>query len=77
MVALRSAPNLPDEGEKIAVIGNPLGLEGTVSDGIVSSDSGHSNGWPTAASNGAYLTRLEWRTSREYVGGCGCRATNA
>ncbi|MFN2529900.1 MAG: trypsin-like peptidase domain-containing protein [Pyrinomonadaceae bacterium] len=28
--------NLPDEGEKIFVIGNPLKLEGSVSDGIVS-----------------------------------------
>src|SRR5207249_3671535 len=26
----------PDEGERVIVIGNPLGLEGTVSDGIVS-----------------------------------------
>ena len=31
------AANLPDEGERIVIVGNPLGLEGTVSDGIVSS----------------------------------------
>jgi S1-C subfamily serine protease len=30
------APDLPDEGESIFVIGNPLKLEGSVSDGIVS-----------------------------------------
>jgi len=30
------APELPDEGEGIFVIGNPLKLEGSVSDGIVS-----------------------------------------
>lgn len=30
------APALPDEGEKIFVVGNPLKLEGSVSDGIVS-----------------------------------------
>ncbi|PWT88349.1 MAG: hypothetical protein C5B55_13305 [Blastocatellia bacterium] len=30
------ATNLPDEGESIFVIGNPLKLEGSVSDGIVS-----------------------------------------
>ena len=30
------AADLPDEGEKIFVIGNPLKLEGSVSDGIVS-----------------------------------------
>lgn len=30
------APDLPDEGEPIFVIGNPLKLEGSVSDGIVS-----------------------------------------
>lgn len=30
------AKDLPDEGEKIFVIGNPLKLEGSVSDGIVS-----------------------------------------
>ena len=30
------APELPDEGETIFVIGNPLKLEGSVSDGIVS-----------------------------------------
>jgi len=30
------AASLPDEGEKIFVIGNPLKLEGSVSDGIVS-----------------------------------------
>ncbi|HJP91504.1 MAG TPA: tetratricopeptide repeat-containing serine protease family protein [Pyrinomonadaceae bacterium] len=30
------APELPDEGEQIFVIGNPLKLEGSVSDGIVS-----------------------------------------
>jgi tetratricopeptide (TPR) repeat protein len=30
------APVLPEEGEKIFVIGNPLKLEGSVSDGIVS-----------------------------------------
>ena len=34
---LRLAANLPDEGEKIVIVGNPLGLDGTVSDGIVSS----------------------------------------
>jgi hypothetical protein len=34
--ALRISPTQPDEGEKVVVIGNPLGLEGTVSDGIVS-----------------------------------------
>src|SRR4029078_11155566 len=33
---LKVAGNPPDEGERIVVIGNPLGLEGTVSDGIVS-----------------------------------------
>jgi len=35
--SLKIASNLPDEGEKIVIVGNPLGLEGTVSDGIVSS----------------------------------------
>jgi S1-C subfamily serine protease len=30
------APALPDEGERIFVVGNPLKLEGSVSDGIVS-----------------------------------------
>src|SRR2546423_4565623 len=30
------APDLPEEGEQIFVIGNPLKLEGSVSDGIVS-----------------------------------------
>ncbi len=30
------APTLPDEGERIFIIGNPLKLEGSVSDGIVS-----------------------------------------
>lgn len=34
--ALKVAANQADEGERIVVIGNPLGLEGTVSDGIVS-----------------------------------------
>jgi S1-C subfamily serine protease len=29
-------PSLPDVGSRIAVIGSPLGLEGTVSDGIIS-----------------------------------------
>ena len=33
---LKVAASPPDEGERIVVIGNPLGLEGTVSDGIVS-----------------------------------------
>ena len=30
------APSLPEVGSRIAVIGSPLGLEGTVSDGIIS-----------------------------------------
>jgi S1-C subfamily serine protease len=30
------APDLPEEGEKVFVVGNPLKLEGSVSDGIVS-----------------------------------------
>ena len=30
------SPTLPDEGERVFVIGNPLKLEGSVSDGIVS-----------------------------------------
>jgi len=34
--AIEFAPLLPDEGEKIFVVGNPLKLEGSVSDGIVS-----------------------------------------
>jgi len=34
--ALKVSANPPAEGEQIVVIGNPLGLEGTVSDGIVS-----------------------------------------
>lgn len=34
---LKLAAIAPDEGERIVVIGNPLGLEGTVSDGIISS----------------------------------------
>ena len=34
---LKVAAKTPDEGERIVVIGNPLGLEGTVSDGIISS----------------------------------------
>ncbi len=34
--ASQLAPLLPEEGEKIFVIGNPLKLEGSVSDGIVS-----------------------------------------
>ncbi|HKR00052.1 MAG TPA: trypsin-like peptidase domain-containing protein [Pyrinomonadaceae bacterium] len=34
--ALEVAATLPEEGEKIFVIGNPLRLEGSVSDGIVS-----------------------------------------
>jgi S1-C subfamily serine protease len=34
--AVQFAPVLPDEGEKIFVVGNPLKLEGSVSDGIVS-----------------------------------------
>lgn len=33
---LKISPKPVDEGENIVVIGNPLGLEGTVSDGIVS-----------------------------------------
>lgn len=33
---LSFAANLPDEGEQVFVIGNPLRLEGSVSDGIVS-----------------------------------------
>lgn len=33
---IKVAAKPPDEGEKVVVIGNPLGLEGTVSDGIVS-----------------------------------------
>ena len=34
--SIELAPALPDEGEPIFVIGNPLKLEGSVSDGIVS-----------------------------------------
>jgi len=34
--SIKIAAKPPDEGERIVVIGNPLGLEGTVSDGIVS-----------------------------------------
>src|SRR5436853_3489901 len=34
--ALTMTTNLPDEGEQVFVIGNPLRLEGSVSDGIVS-----------------------------------------
>jgi len=34
--AIELATSLPDEGEQIFVIGNPLKLEGSVSDGIVS-----------------------------------------
>jgi tetratricopeptide (TPR) repeat protein len=34
--AIELAPALPDEGETIFVVGNPLKLEGSVSDGIVS-----------------------------------------
>jgi len=34
---LKVSANTPAEGEQIVVIGNPLGLEGTVSDGIISS----------------------------------------
>src|SRR5262245_44474644 len=34
--SIELAANLPDEGETIFVIGNPLKLEGSVSDGIVS-----------------------------------------
>ena len=34
--SIELAPDLPDEGETIFVIGNPLKLEGSVSDGIVS-----------------------------------------
>jgi tetratricopeptide (TPR) repeat protein len=33
---LEISPSLPDEGERIFVIGNPLRLEGSVADGIVS-----------------------------------------
>ena len=35
-VPLPVVPNVPQEGESIVVIGNPFGLEGSVSDGIVS-----------------------------------------
>ena len=35
-IAVNISANLPEVGEKIIVIGNPLGLEQTVSDGIVS-----------------------------------------
>jgi S1-C subfamily serine protease len=34
--AIEFAPELPDEGERVFVVGNPLKLEGSVSDGIVS-----------------------------------------
>ncbi len=33
---LKPATTLPEEGERVLVVGNPLGFEGTVSDGIVS-----------------------------------------
>ena len=35
-IPLTVAPTVPQEGESIVVIGNPFGLEGSVSDGIVS-----------------------------------------
>ena len=35
-ISLPVSPNVPQEGESIVVIGNPFGLEGSVSDGIVS-----------------------------------------
>lgn len=35
-IPLPVVPNVPQEGESIVVIGNPFGLEGSVSDGIVS-----------------------------------------
>ena len=35
-IPLRLSSSLPEEGERIIVIGNPLGLEQTISDGIVS-----------------------------------------
>lgn len=35
-IPLQFVRNVPQEGESIVVIGNPLGLEGSVSDGIVS-----------------------------------------
>ena len=41
---LRLSSSLPQVGEKIVVIGNPLGLEQTVSDGIVSAFRQHNNG---------------------------------
>jgi tetratricopeptide (TPR) repeat protein len=37
---LRFAPTIPKVGERILVVGNPLGLTGTVSDGIVSAVRG-------------------------------------
>ncbi len=36
VLPLRTSPTLPDVGERIMVIGTPLGLDQTVSDGIVS-----------------------------------------
>lgn len=36
-IPLSISPTKPEEGERILVIGNPLGLEGTISDGLVSS----------------------------------------
>ena len=34
----------PSEGERVAVIGNPLGFDGTISDGIVSANRTDKNG---------------------------------
>ena len=42
------AEALPDEGESIFVIGNPLRLEGSVSDGFSRLSSDQNNGWPRA-----------------------------